>query len=441
VKAFYYGCDLLNSAAQVWFVLQIISGMFEPKVQGKRFYIGQAVVASAVVLQKWIDVLLWQFLFSNNMMMAMAFSMAIGMLLLYNCKFWDAFCLSIMGFAGLALADFFIQTCAYLFLDELGRQRELFLSVSIERGLYLLLFAVLLMPTGRVLKEWLARNRLEVMQYRKQEYILLIPLLACTIYFQRIYLQMASGELLGHWFLFLLCCAMMLLFFWLSIIKHRAESESQIKQVKIEMLEENYNMLKEIYAEKAVLVHDMKNHLRIIFEMIEIGHDQEATDYISRITGILRHGEKIVWSQHEAVDLVLNMKLQEARSARITVSCKCEDMRGLTLNFVEICALFSNLLDNAIEANEKIPIETVRKIDMSCARRDNMLVVSVQNPVEEDMKGTKKQLLKTTKQDKKHHGFGIPSIQNVVESHGGYMNVEMRDQTFRTVVYLSAFDS
>ena len=52
MKGFYYICDFLNTAVQIWFVLQLADGLFEAKVTGKRLYIGQAAVIGAVALVK-----------------------------------------------------------------------------------------------------------------------------------------------------------------------------------------------------------------------------------------------------------------------------------------------------------------------------------------------------------------------------------------------------
>lgn len=50
-----------------------------------------------------------------------------------------------------------------------------------------------------------------------------------------------------------------------------------------------------------------------------------------------------------------------------------------------------------------------------------------------------KRLFQTTKKAKDMHGFGMLSIQKVLDSHGGYMKTDIRDQQFRIVVYLNAF--
>ncbi len=441
MKIFYYSCDLLYTAAQLWFILQIAKGLFERKAAGKEFYIVQAVTVSVQLWTYWFNAFYDQVLFSNNFMMQSAVVTAAAAAVLYECRFRDAFCFNTLGFTSLALADFFMQTCAYLGLGELGLQENVLLSFGYERGWYLLAWAAFLAAAAKPFRRWLEKNRAEVLRYRRQGYALLLSLLVCMVYFQRIYLEVASGQLLGHWFLFLLCNAVMALALWLNLVKNRVESENQIRQMKLEMLEGNYHALQAVYRERATLVHDMRNHLRVIGEMLETEERERAKAYIWELTDCMMCGESIAYTNHEALDLVLTMKFQEAREAGIEVCWQCDDMSGLALTFVEVCALFSNLLDNAIEANKKCPVEAGRRIDFSCKRKEEMLAVTVSNPVAEEPERRRsgELVLATTKQERALHGFGIPSIQNVLDHHSGYMKTEVKDHTFRSVIYLSAF--
>ncbi|HBA47318.1 MAG TPA: hypothetical protein DCZ91_05875 [Lachnospiraceae bacterium] len=114
-------------------------------------------------------------------------------------------------------------------------------------------------------------------------------------------------------------------------------------------------------------------------------------------------------------------------------------MSGLALSSVEICALFSNLLDNAIEANRKCPAGMERRISLLCARREKMLMISLSNSMEKEPKSQEHRHAETAGQDRKLHGFGMRSIRKVVDSYHGNMKTDMRDNEYSTVIYLAAF--
>lgn len=243
--------------------------------------------------------------------------------------------------------------------------------------------------------------------------------------------------------LFLTGIMIVLLVLGIYVLKRKAKKKSQTQQLKIEMLEYNYEALLQMYEKKSILVHDMKNHMLAIAKMVEEDHKEEALAYIAQITGEMRQSRKVVSTNHKMLDSILNMKFQEAQDAQIKVQCKCDDMRNLKLTLVEICALFTNLLDNAIEANRRLPPGEERKMDVVCRKRGTMLIVSVINPVrlEED---TEKHILSETgkkdqNKDKNMHGFGLLSVKKIINSHDGYMKTDIYDNTFHIVVYLIGF--
>lgn len=236
-----------------------------------------------------------------------------------------------------------------------------------------------------------------------------------------------------------------LLILGIYVTRRKAKKKSLTQQLKIEMLENNYEALLQMYEKKSILVHDMKNHMLAIAKMVEENQEKDVLAYITQITGEMRQSRKVVSTNHKMLDSILNMKFQEAQEARIKVQCKCDDMRNLKLTLVEICALFTNLLDNAIEANRRLPPGAERKLDVACRKRGVMLIVSVINPVrmEEDTEAEKhipsETAEKDQNKDKDMHGFGLLSVKKVIKGHDGYMKTDVRDNMFHIVVYLIGF--
>ena len=246
----------------------------------------------------------------------------------------------------------------------------------------------------------------------------------------------------------------------LYLVLHRAKKEKLAGRLKVEMLENNYQTLLKMYEKKSILVHDMKNHIRIISKMVKEGREEDALDYLAQIAGEMQQYSGAFYTNHRMLDSVLNMKYQEAEQYGIKVQCQYDDMRGMNLTLLEICALFTNLLDNAIEANLNCPVGAERKIEMTCRKHGKILVISVSNPIwetsvsmenasreddsnrfPEKQAALEKRLFPTMKKAKDMHGFGMLSIQKVLDSHGGHMKADIRDHQFRIVVYLNAFQN
>ena len=115
-------------------------------------------------------------------------------------------------------------------------------------------------------------------------------------------------------------------------------------------------------------------------------------------------------------------------------------MDGLLLSSVEIVALISNILDNAIEANQGLAEGVERWIDLKCTRKGMMLVIIASNSKTGGKLKFNGEIPRTTKKDKKaRHGLGMRSIQQVVKRYEGHMQIEAEENTFKLIVYLKGF--
>lgn len=97
-----------------------------------------------------------------------------------------------------------------------------------------------------------------------------------------------------------------------------------------------------------MLLHDVKNHLSAVRELLEKEKIREAAQYIDRICGEFLKGNNLVWTNQPMLDLVLNSKIREAEQDGIHMDIACDEMPNLILSAFDISALFANLLDNAI---------------------------------------------------------------------------------------------
>lgn len=103
------------------------------------------------------------------------------------------------------------------------------------------------------------------------------------------------------------------------------------------------------------------------------------------------------------------------------------DLSGLSMHKEDIVSLLVNLLDNAIEACEKL--DENKLIQFKLTLEEGMLTVSVRNPVKEPVRIEGKRI-KTTKKEKSQHGFGMLNINTVVEKNGGTSILKCQDGWF-----------
>lgn len=99
------------------------------------------------------------------------------------------------------------------------------------------------------------------------------------------------------------------------------------------------------------------------------------------------------------------------------------------MDMMDICTVFGNALDNAIECELKISDKSKRMIHLTLTTQKHFLLLQVENycPDPPDFRGG---LPVTTKQDKDNHGFGLKSIQLSAKKYGGSATVQVEDDWF-----------
>ena len=117
---------------------------------------------------------------------------------------------------------------------------------------------------------------------------------------------------------------------------------------------EMYHNMQQSYEQQRRLLHDYKNQLQCIQEMLARGETQETLRYVSGLSGNLKKSVDMVNANHLVVNVVLNRKYQEALERNIAMTISVNDLSGITIGEEEIVTLLVNLLDNAIEACQKI---------------------------------------------------------------------------------------
>ena len=103
---------------------------------------------------------------------------------------------------------------------------------------------------------------------------------------------------------------------------------------------------------------------------------------------------------------------------------------------VDVCSIFANAFDNAIEACEKLSDDSEKFIKLAVKRTDKFFSIKLQNtmPKDDNVNLAEKIFTDgerlTTKKDKAHHGFGTQNIKASIAKYDGIEKVEVEDGLF-----------
>lgn len=111
------------------------------------------------------------------------------------------------------------------------------------------------------------------------------------------------------------------------------------------------------------------------------------------------------------MDALLADKVARARRTGIAVELILCDLEGLLLRPDEVCGLFGNLLDNALEANSRVC--EGKFLAVECRSLEECYYIQVRNAVSAQDRGS----LQSPKKDRKNqvgHGLGLRSAERII---------------------------
>lgn len=207
--------------------------------------------------------------------------------------------------------------------------------------------------------------------------------------------------------------------------RYRALSENYRQQFNAE-----YSYFKKYKREQKNIAgfrHDWNNHLFVLTSMFEKGEYERAKDYLEALASKNKIAESGILTGNEIVDMILNAKQEKLSREKIAVTCSGGLEQLQFLEPVDCCILFSNLIDNAIEANCKC--EADRYIAIQVCSAAGALVIAIENK----MNGTPKQenaRLVTTKKDGELHGIGTQNAFEIIKKYHGEYKIVTKKNNF-----------
>lgn len=222
----------------------------------------------------------------------------------------------------------------------------------------------------------------------------------------------------------MICCVLAVAIQFSIFGKKKVQTELDTLQRLHKQEQQHYMLFKENIDYINVKCHDLKHQIRRIASKGAVG--DSVIDEIENAVSIY---DSDVKSGNEILDIVLTEKRLTCVNNNIAFSCITD---GKQINFMsdaDICALFGNALDNAIEAVCRIPEAEKRSIGLVIKNVKGFVSVNIRNNCIEIPKFVG-DLPKSTKGDEVYHGYGMKSIKAVTERYGGEMSVEVSDGVF-----------
>lgn len=215
----------------------------------------------------------------------------------------------------------------------------------------------------------------------------------------------------------ILAVANIAILYLLSIMEKQSHKEYQTLLLKqqIQVQSKSILALEESYRSQRKTTHEYINQLQTISSLLAYGEIDSAMQYVNELQGRQTTRIFAVNTHHPILDAVFNQKYQQACRQGTQMRFSVNDLSGLNISSDELVVVFSNLLDNALEACKRIPDGGI--IDCRIVKEEN-LFISIRNTSPKVLFSG--DLPVTTKQPPNEHGFGLQNVCHILD----YLNGE-----------------
>lgn len=187
------------------------------------------------------------------------------------------------------------------------------------------------------------------------------------------------------------------------------------------------------------LLHDARHHLVAIAALQASGKGEASERYVRRLLDDAPAPAPRRFCENDVANAVIGGYIELAEEKGVAVSAEIDLPDSIGIDDYELCTVFGNTIENALEACQRIPegsaLRARRYVDIKSRLEKGRLVIRVENSYANDLDdrdgafASSKGAL---------GGVGLQSVRSVVERYGGCLSLEPGDGAFRLSAVLYA---
>jgi len=286
---------------------------------------------------------------------------------------------------------------------------------------------------------WMIKNKINnCMLYLDRKTLLLTDSICIASFIAVITVPIVS--LYSEWqqVLIMACACMITNAGILLLISYLTESTKVHLENKYYKLQyEYYKTLENKQIEVRKIHHDMNHHLQLLSTYLANNSHTEAQEYLDKICKVSNSINLKLFCQNSLINALVNSKYITMIENEIDCDFNIAIDKIMGIDDIDLCALFSNTIDNAIEASLQINYPANRHISVKARVEKGYFSYCVTNSKENNILEDHG-VLETSKPDSKFHGFGLLSIRDIVNKYRGSIDIDYTDNQFSLVVIIKA---
>lgn len=206
----------------------------------------------------------------------------------------------------------------------------------------------------------------------------------------------------------------------------QAQKELDAMQVMLENQYAQYRMSRDSIEMVNRKYHDLKHQIAALRAEPDAAVRNRWLDEMEQDISAYEAQNK---TGNSVLDVLLTGKSLYCQKHSIGFTVVADGKHLHVMDMMDICTLFGNALDNAIECELKLPDKSKRMIHLTLTTQRQFLLLQVENYCPE-APSFRNGLPVTTKRDVQNHGIGLKSIRHTARKYGGSATVQMKDGWF-----------
>ena len=206
--------------------------------------------------------------------------------------------------------------------------------------------------------------------------------------------------------------------------------ERQMDQALQQQVDLTQNSLKNLRK----IRHDLKNQYAYMLALLKNKEYENLEDALLEISQQKLKPDGQIDCGNVEVSAILTMEVMKAKSKGMNILTNIVVPPKLPFKNSSLLSIVSNMLDNAMDANERYEMD--REIEICMNLRQEYLYIAVFNYLPEGIVSEKLLSLKSAKGNDPEHGLGTKIIQEIAEYYIGYAVFDIQDDMFVCEVML-----
>lgn len=224
------------------------------------------------------------------------------------------------------------------------------------------------------------------------------------------------------------------LLYFVKMADEKDEYEKEVMTLKqqAEMQYEYYMAQTKKYDQTTRILHDVNKHIKAIEGLYGADQDHMAGEYAKEIGDMLKPLIPVQYTENPMLNILLTNKEAIMKEKGISLEIKIDNVNLDFIAPMDVTTIFGNLLDNAIEATEKVTED--KYIYMKISSYHKMVSVSIENSCG-NVKW-KNGIPVSTKG--KNRGIGLLNVRRSIEKYDGNLTLKQEKNKFMADLFLNA---